>query len=46
MTNLPSALPTDYTNASTPTGATTELPATTSRGVNAITGAINTLIRG
>lgn len=35
-------LPTDYTDATTPTGATTELPATTSRGVNAITTQINT----
>lgn len=35
-------LPTDYTDSSTPTGATTELPATTTRGVNAITTQINT----
>lgn len=34
-------LPTDYTDAATPTGATTELPATTSRGVNAINTQIN-----
>lgn len=36
------ALPTDYTDSTTPTGATTELPATTPRGVNAITTQINT----
>jgi hypothetical protein len=35
-------LPTDYTDSVTPTGATTELPATTTRGVNAITTQINT----
>lgn len=35
-------LPTDYTDATTPTGATTEYPATTARGVNATHTQINT----
>jgi hypothetical protein len=35
-------LPTNYTDAHPPTGALSELPATTSRGLNAITGQINT----
>lgn len=35
-------LPTDYTDATTPTGATTEYPATTSRGLNATHTQINT----
>ena len=39
-------LPTDYTDASTPSGATTELPATTARGLNAINTEINTKISG
>jgi hypothetical protein len=34
-------LPTDYTDSTTPTGATTELPATTARGINAINAEIN-----
>lgn len=34
-------LPTDYTDATTPTGALTELPATTTRGINAINAEIN-----
>ena len=34
-------LPVDYTNAITPTGATTELPATGPRGLNTITAKIN-----
>lgn len=35
-------LPTDYTDAATPTGATTEYPATTARGLNATHTQINT----
>lgn len=34
-------LPTDYEDSKTPSGDLTELPATTSRGINAITGQIN-----
>jgi hypothetical protein len=34
-------LPTNYTDNTTPTGATTELPATTARGINTINGQIN-----
>jgi hypothetical protein len=39
-------LPTDYTNSFTPTGATTELPATTTRGINAINTEVNTKLSG
>lgn len=35
-------LPTDYTDSTTPTGATTEYPATTARGLNATHAQINT----
>jgi hypothetical protein len=35
-------LPTNYQDSYTPTGALTEFPATTSRGINAITAQINT----
>lgn len=40
------ALPTDYTDAVTPSGATSELPSTTARGINAINTEINTKISG
>src|SRR5690349_17760883 len=40
------ALPTDYTDAVAPTGATTEFPATTARGINAFATEINTKISG
>jgi hypothetical protein len=39
-------LPTNYTDAVTPTGVTSELPATTVRGINAINTEINSKIAG